>query len=374
MTYNTIDQQKINRESFLDGLRIAATCAVVFLHTVTGVRDITDMSFYPLEDKVFLVARDLVTWCVPMFLIISGYLFLRSDRKIGFWTMLWKYCRRILFALFLFGVPFACLEQIATERTFRFGMIGESVLMICMGESWSHMWYLYLILALYLVTPALKYLLERCPRWLLYLVLAVLVIWGSIIPFMEKLENTYYPLVLPDSSIYLFYYLCGYLFAEKSIERNVSVDLDKGSKVPAMRSGITLTVLAATVLILVGMVVSRLVGNYSVQMAYNYPFTVLLSLSLFYLTREAAAWRSTKKAGSGQKAPTGIMTGISSLCFAVYLIHPLFVNIAYKLLHVTPLDFPIGVSLPLFFAVILGLSLSLAWGLRRIPGMAKYVL
>lgn len=358
----------------MDSLRIAATCAVVLMHTVTGVRDTTDMSFYPLEEKVFLVVRDLVTWCVPMFLIISGYLFLRSDRKIDFRTMLWKYCRRILFALFLFGVPFACLEQIATERTFRFGMIGESVLMVCMGESWSHLWYLYLILALYLVTPALKYLLERCPRWLLYLVLAVLVIWGSIIPFMEKLENTYYPLVLPDSSIYLFYYLCGYLFAEKSIERNVSVVFDKESKVSALRSGITLTVLAATVLILVGMVVSRLVGNYSVQMAYNYPFTVLLSLALFYLAREAAAWRSTKKAGSGQKAPTGIMTGISSLCFAVYLIHPLFVNIAYKLLHITPLDFPIGVSLPLFFAVILGLSLPLAWVLRRIPGMAKYVL
>lgn len=358
----------------MDILRIAATCAVVLLHTVTGVRDTTDMSFYPLEEKVFLVVKDLITWCVPMFLIISGYLFLRHDRKIDFRTMLWKYCRRILFALFLFGVPFACLEQIATEQSFRLDMIGESVFMVCTGKSWSHLWYLYLILVLYLVTPALKYLLERCPKWLLYLLLAMLVIWGSIIPFAEKLENTYYPLVLPDSSIYLFYYLCGYLFAEKSIGRNVPVDSAKASKASALRRGIMSAVLAATVLILVGMAVSRLAGNYPVQMAYNYPFTVLLSPALFYLTREAVDWRSNEKAGSGQKAPTGIVTKISSLCFAVYLVHPLFVNIAYKFLHITPLDFPIGVSLPLFFVVILGLSISFAWVLRRIPGMTKYVL
>ena len=64
------------RESFLDKLRAAATCAVVMLHTVTGVMDNTDMNLYPFEKKVFLVALDLICWCVPVFLIISGYLFL----------------------------------------------------------------------------------------------------------------------------------------------------------------------------------------------------------------------------------------------------------------------------------------------------------
>ena len=366
MTFREITQKSADRESFLDILRIVATCAVVLLHTVTGVRDSTDMSLYPLEEKVFLIVKDLITWCVPVFLIISGYLFLRSDRKISFRTMLWKYCRRILFALFLFGVPFAFLELLATEKTFRIGMIGESILLVCMGRSWSHLWYLYLILGLYLVTPALKYLLDRCPKLLLYLVLAALVIWGSIIPFAERLTGVSYRLALPDSSIYLFYYLSGYLFAEKFAGRNVP---EKFSG----KSGV-LTVLIAAILVLVGIVASRLVGNYSVQMAYNYPSTVFLSLALFYLVRESVVRKVDKRAGSGQRFPAGNVAGISSLCFAVYLIHPLFVNIAYKFFHITPLDFPIGLSLPLFFAVILGLSFPLAWMLRKIPGMAKYVL
>ena len=71
------------REVFLDGLRVAATCAVVMLHTITGAMDITNMSEYPLEWKVFLAGLDLLCWCVPVFLMISGYLFLNPAREIG---------------------------------------------------------------------------------------------------------------------------------------------------------------------------------------------------------------------------------------------------------------------------------------------------
>ena len=79
------------RTVFLDKLRVAATCAVVLLHTVTGVMDHTGMGAYPLEKKVFLVILDLVCWCVPVFLLISGYLFLNPDRELGMRKMLLKY-------------------------------------------------------------------------------------------------------------------------------------------------------------------------------------------------------------------------------------------------------------------------------------------
>ena len=78
------------REVFLDKLRVAATCAVVLLHTVTGVMDHTDMEAYPLEKTVFLVLLDLVCWCVPVFLLISGYLFLNPGRKITMRNILLK--------------------------------------------------------------------------------------------------------------------------------------------------------------------------------------------------------------------------------------------------------------------------------------------
>lgn len=123
------------REAFLDKMRVAATCAVVLLHTVTGVMDTTDMGPYPAEQKVFLAAMDLICWCVPVFLMISGYLFLAPEKNIRFGDMLRKHCRRMMLALFLFGVPYACLEQMMTERCFRPGMAWEAVLMVLRGRA-----------------------------------------------------------------------------------------------------------------------------------------------------------------------------------------------------------------------------------------------
>lgn len=204
------------REVFLDGLRVAATCAVVMLHTITGAMDITNMSEYPLEWKVFLAGLDLLCWCVPVFLMISGYLFLNPAREIGMGKMLTKYCRRILLALFVFGVPFALLEQVATERCLRLDMVGRGILMVLRGESWSHMWYLYRILFLYLLTPALRWFLTRIPVWGVYLVQGLLLAVCSGLPCLCRVLGLGWGDQLPEEGIYLFYYICGYLFAAKA--------------------------------------------------------------------------------------------------------------------------------------------------------------
>lgn len=345
------------RESFLDKMRVAATCAVVLLHTVTGVMDTTDMAPYPAEQKVFLAAMDLICWCVPVFLMISGYLFLQPKREISIGGMLTKYCRRIVLALFLFGVPYGCLERMMTERCFRPGMVGEAFRMVLRGESWSHMWYLYLILVLYLVTPLLKWGLARIPVGAVYGLEVLLFSAFSILPYLSRLFGWADIAALPDWGIYFFYYICGYLFAVHD---------------PCLRKktwwGRILPVLAA--LLAAGMALSRTAGGYEMRVAYNYPFIVLLSLLLF-------GWgvSTEQKPRTGQR-PGGFSfwQRAAELSFTVYLIHPVFLNIAYKLFHMTPLSFAIGISLPVFFLVTLLLSAAVAWVLRRIAPLRKYVL
>lgn len=337
------------RETFLDKLRAAATCAVVMLHTVTGVMDNTDMNLYPFEKKVFLVTLDLVCWCVPVFLIISGYLFLNPQRKISAANILKKYCRRILLALFMFGVPYACMEQVAAEGCFRWDMAGKAFLMVLRGQSWSHLWYLYLILFLYLLTPALRWALFRVPRQAVWGFLGMLLTGCSILPYLTRLFGAEGIPVLPDGCIYLFYYVCGYLFVTGKQGGNRENGWEK--RLPVL-----------TALLAAAMACSRLSGGYTLQMAYNYPFTVLLALMLF-------RWGTRSGAEQG-----GFWRQASAMGFTVYLIHPLFLNLAYKFFHVTPLSLPLGISLPLFFTGVLLLSAAGAWILRKIPPMRKYVL
>lgn len=347
-------QQTQDRKVFLDILRVAATCAVVILHTVSGIKDTTDMNLYPKEYRVFLAVMDLVTWSVPVFIMISGYLFLNPARSLTWKQMLQKYCRRILLALVVFGVPYACLEQIFLERTFRADMLGRAVLMVLQGKSWSHLWYLYLILFLYLMTPAIRWVLQRIPTAFVYVVMAAVFLGSAVFTYVNKYTNSYMLVCLPDSSIYLFYYLCGYLVAAEAAKKKRTFSLP-GWCCPA---GILILTL--------GMICQRMLTTRQIQMAYDYPFTVALSVLIFIWAAQRG-WKLSDQAAAVWKQ-------LGAISFAVYLIHPIFINICYKALHITPLDYPLFLSLPVFALSILLLAGGCAWLLGKIPVLRRYVL
>ena len=205
------------RKQFLDVLRVLATCAVVLMHVLTGATDVTDASIVPEYRSLLLSVMDLVTWCVPIFLLMSGYLFLNPERTLTYPVMIKKYCRRIALAILLFGVPYAASELVVAERTFRIRMIPEALKMTLTGHTWSHMWYLYLILFLYLITPLLKKVLRVLPVWGVAAVMAVIFLGSSVAPFLNKVLDVNSIPVLPDGGVYFLYYLCGYFFAVREV-------------------------------------------------------------------------------------------------------------------------------------------------------------
>ena len=350
------------RKQFLDVLRVLATCAVVLMHVLTGATDVTDASIVPEYRSLLLSVMDLVTWCVPIFLLISGYLFLNPGRTLTYPVMIKKYCRRIALAILLFGVPYAASELVVAERTFRIRMIPEALKMTLMGHTWSHMWYLYLILFLYLITPLLKKVLRVLPVWGVAAVMTVIFLGSSVAPFLNKVLDVNSIPVLPDGGVYFLYYLCGYFFAVRE------VCVDKGRNV---------WLTAAVAVLALGMILSRTLAGFSIQMAYNYPFTVLLAVLLF-----AAGWnRSIKK----HRIP---WQEAGALSFAVYLVHPVYVNLLYKFVKITPFTVleQCGVQsvaagqavlillLAAFCLVVLALATATAWVLRKIPVLRKFVL
>lgn len=382
------------RKQFLDVLRVLATCAVVLMHVLTGATDVTDASIVPEYRSLLLSVMDLVTWCVPIFLLISGYLFLNPERTLTYPVMIKKYCRRIALAILLFGVPYAASELVVAERTFRIRMIPEALKMTLMGHTWSHMWYLYLILFLYLITPLLKKVLRVLPVWGAAAVMAVIFLGSSVAPFLNKVLDINSIPVLPDGGVYFLYYLCGYLFAV----REVCVDKaeSSGTSGKGMEAGLdtepvrgkrigNVWLMAAAVLMM-GMILSRTLAGFSIQMAYNYPFTVLLAVLLF-----AAGWNGRRDGAAStarEKTHRIPWQEAGALSFAVYLVHPVYVNLLYKFVKITPFTVleQCGVQsvaagqvvlillLAAFCLVVLALATATAWVLRKIPVLRKYVL
>ena len=367
------------RKQFLDVLRVLATCAVVLMHVLTGATDVTDASIMPEYRSLLLSVMDLVTWCVPIFLLISGYLFLNPERTLTYPVMIKKYCRRIALAILLFGVPYAASELVVAERTIRPGMFPEAVKMALMGNTWSHMWYLYLILFLYLITPLLKKVLQILPVWSVAAVLAFIFLGSSVTPFLNKVLDINSIPVLPDGGVYFLYYLCGYLF----VRREARVDKDPAGTGAGEKRGWNLWLLTAAVLAL-GMVLGRIFG-FSIQMAYNYPFTVLLSVLLFAAGQNGRWGAAVPVAAEKHRIP---WQEAGALSFAVYLVHPVYVNLFYKFVKFTPFtvlercglesvaagNLVLLLLLLAFCLVVLALATATAWVLRKIPVLRKYVL
>ena len=410
------------RKQFLDVLRVLATCAVVLMHVLTGATDVTDASIVPEYRSLLLSVMDLVTWCVPIFLLISGYLFLNPERTLTYPVMIKKYCRRIALAILLFGVPYAASELVVAERTFRVMMIPEALKMTLTGHTWSHMWYLYLILFLYLITPLLKKVLRVLPVWGVAAVMAVIFLGSSVAPFLNKVLDSNSIPVLPDGGVYFLYYLCGYLFTvrEVCVDKGRNVDgqmVEPGSgrragdntewdgetqNVESRAWNVWLT--TAVAVLTLGMILSRTLAGFSIQMAYNYPFTVLLSVLLF-AAGQNGGWRAAAPAASPVAGTPGVDISTAgeeqerlkhripwqeagALSFAVYLVHPVYVNLLYKFVKITPFTLleQCGVQsvaaghalliflLLAFWLLVLALATATAWVLRKIPVLRKYVL
>ena len=60
-----------NRKHYLDFLRAIATIAVVFYHCGSGV-----------DEQLIASVKIIFNWCVPVFLMITGALFLDSKKEL----------------------------------------------------------------------------------------------------------------------------------------------------------------------------------------------------------------------------------------------------------------------------------------------------
>ena len=100
-----------NKKIYISFLRILSTLAVVFLHTNNTILNNNSYFHFSNGQKLVLSTNTvLMNWAVPVFLMITGELLLDRAKEITIKKCFNKYIRRIVLALFIFGVPFSLLE------------------------------------------------------------------------------------------------------------------------------------------------------------------------------------------------------------------------------------------------------------------------
>ncbi|MBQ9433943.1 MAG: acyltransferase family protein [Synergistaceae bacterium] len=154
-----------NRTYYFDFLRVAACFAVIVRHVAEFQLDIMNMRVFDWQVLVFYDGA-LVRWAVPIFVMISGALFLKPGKNIPVKTIYSKYVLRIATALVFWSFIYAAGSYVNNRDIVR------SIDNFIRGH--YHLWFLFMIMGLYMILPLFRHIAESEFLTKYFLILALI--------------------------------------------------------------------------------------------------------------------------------------------------------------------------------------------------------
>lgn len=340
---------------WVDLARVVAMFLVVVIHVsgqVTNVWGQVSLDRWIIADVYGGIARV----SVPLFFMISGYLLLpRSEDLRTFYT------RRVLRIL----VPLAAWSLIYLAW-FCGGHPGECTpgvvqnLLLLTG-TYYHLWFLYSLLAIYLILPLLRLMVrpDTDRRLLWYFILLWLIFqpgWTVLQQFWHLYINIT-PLLATNFTPYFF---LGYLLGE--------IDL-------------TPRRLVASALLFVVGVAATVLGAYLMSSsagAYNGFFYDFLSFNV--IAAAAGAFVLLRRAGEsaalGSDRLQAALRSLAPATYGIYLVHVLVIEILGYGIPSVPVNTSIGNpawTIPVVCVIVFFVSYVIVRGLQQVPILRQIV-
>lgn len=352
----------MKRKVYCDYLRLVATFAVVFLHVAASNWSNVDVN--GMQWQVFNIYDSLVRWGVPIFVMISGALFLNRDVPIQ--NIYSKYILRMVIAFLSWSLFYAIL----TTDTFQHGLIyslKSHIWKLVTGH--YHMWFVLMIIGLYMCIPFMKKIAsdEIVMKYFLKLsfIFAFLIPWllknvndfvGSNNDMVQMLLNTI------DSNLmnmgmsmvlgYTFYFILGYYLDRIELKKNVRVMI-----LVAGILGFIFTVVADA-----GLSIKTQVANSNYY--GNFEVNVLLEVIAVHTFFKYHTFQNKKI--------NQFVVVLSKFGFGAYLIHTFIIENMAAILHFDTLSMNAWISVPLISIIVFVVSMSISALLNHIPVIKKY--
>lgn len=326
------------RELDLDFVKVIASIMVIILH----IGNVYMRSDYFGGSTVYhfcgMFYAVVCRTCVPLFVMISGYLYFDSRSYVDYKSYYINILKRIILPTIAISV-FYSLVSAAREYCLK-GIIswekyGKDILS---GNAYSHLWYMYMICGLYLFAPVLRLFKSRIEKCGILLFGGVLCAFGVFLALAFDLP---WPLLFLQ---YLGYFILGWGLKRAAISNS-------RIKIASL--------IGSGWIMLVAYIVSVIQEKYSFYpgfQIYMYlsPVTIIASVMLFWgLTGCNFTWG-----------------GISQLArhnMGIYFIHQLYIDVLYhwilreNVVHLHPLYF-----VPIMAIIIYCLSFVTSVGIPNV--------
>lgn len=342
----------------LDLLRILATYGIVVLHTSPLPAEYSGVDGLPW--RIVISISILFRWCVPAFLMISGALFLSPDRPFSTAKLYRKTILRVV-TCFIFWSAFYAVAHCVIMGKGKWTFLNQLL------RGHYHMWYIFTILGLYMLTPLLRRLTENKKLTEYFLSLGIIFIFllprslsfvqlfspphADVIASLQSAVAQVNPL---PGACALYYFVLGHYLS--------AYPLSKRPRHVLMLTGALgcLTTIALTLWH------SSLQGSASGQF-YDMSSTTVLAMTIGVFLLFQSAFAQYKPCARMQR----ILLTLSECSFGVYLAHPFFIERLEPSL--TPIPALLLVGMPLLALGIYAMALFVSFLLHRIPLVSKYI-
>lgn len=169
-----METTKSDRTVYFDYLRVFSTFAMMILHISVQNWYVTDVNSF--EWQVFNFFDSIVRWSVPVFVMISGSLFL--NREIPLSKIYSKYIFRLIVSFVVWSVIYSMFDD---------GSITLKISSVIQGH--YHMWFIPMIIGLYICIPFIKAIVKNEFRIKYFLLLAL--IFSFVIPEIMTLASDF---------------------------------------------------------------------------------------------------------------------------------------------------------------------------------------
>lgn len=293
-----------NNIVYLTHLRAFACLAVIILHTFYAASaDSPTQSDYAAA----ITVRNLMMWAVPCFVMVSGTLLLEKSRIVTYGKLFRKYILRMIAALLIFSELFAIFDSV-TKKNFSPSVFLTGLQQAVSGNSWRHMWYLYLMVAIYLLLPFYRKIAAHLEKKDAYYLLGVYSVFLTVLPMIQTLTNKSTAFYICVYSVYPLYLFLGYIISQKMLKLPQWIWM-----ILALVSTILIGVLSVGSVLYRWKSVSALLENYA------FPLIVLQSAGIY-------GWVQ----GANFKAPKwlgAVLAQIDYCSFGMYLLHMVFLKL-----------------------------------------------
>jgi len=342
----------------VDLIRFIAIIGIILVHTSgypypipgPGIST-TDIVYWFTTD----VYNTLGTVGVPLFVMLTGALLLdpnKADEPLRVFYK--KRFNRIAWPFFFWTVVYFVWDFSVRTKPLTLFNVEQGLL----TGAYPHLWYLYLLMGLYAVTPIVRILLKHIDRKLFTYLLILWFVGTVFTPFVHTFTNfTYNPVsfVLFD---WIGYFLLGIYLLNSNFKRQTAYLF---AAVGLLGATIGDWLLTATV------------GEHITGYLHNYMSATMIvgsaGLFLFLTTVKATVFENKPQTNR-------VIHWISQNTMPIYLIHMIILEtltIQVMGIYLNTITYNPIIDIPIFTLLVFSVSAALVYGLKKLPGISKVI-